>query len=391
MLLYNFGEFGMRLSSFINENTKVIIKEWENFAKTLMPAADNMSQLQLNDHIDQLLFFIAKDIESVQSSSQEIEKSHGESDNSAEQKDSAAEMHADLRQDSGFGIVQMVAEYRALRSSIVRLWIKYKVNLDNIDVEDLTRFNEAIDQALTESIARFEKKVNYSKDLILGVLGHDIRSPLSSINMSAEMMSRVGEMNEKQLRFSHQIQNSSMRISKIVADLIDLTCARMGAALPVNIEEMDIEVLAEHIVEEILIQNPHHIIKLRVSGKTKGQWDRARLGQLFSNLINNSVQYGSQRLPITVTIKGNKQQLIIAIHNEGNPIPSNQRATMFDSFTRGKDKGKGRKNVSSNLGLGLFITQEIVRSHGGTITVISNENDGTTFTVCLPRINRVPK
>ncbi len=381
----------MRLSSFINENTKVIIKEWENFAKTLMPAADNMSQLQLKDHIDQLLFFIAKDIESVQSSSQEIDKSHGESDNSPEQKDSAAEMHADLRQDSGFGIIQMVAEYRALRSSIGRLWIKYKVNLDNIDVKDLTRFNEAIDQALTESITRFEKKVNYSKDLILGVLGHDIRSPLSSINMSAEMMPRVGEMNEKQLRFSRQIQNSSMRISKIVGDLIDLTCARMGAALPVNIEEMDIEVLAEHIVEEILIQNPHHIIKLRVSGKTKGQWDRARLGQLFSNLINNSVQYGSQRLPITVTIKGNKQQLIIAIHNDGNPIPSHQRATMFDSFTRGKDKGKGRKNVSSNLGLGLFITREIIHSHGGTITVISNENDGTTFTVCLPRTNRVPE
>jgi len=156
----------MRLSAFIHENKELIIGEWENFARTLAPAA-NMSRLQLRDHVDAILSFVVKDIESSQTSSEQVRKSHGKSDNPEESKDSAAEIHGDIRQDEGFDIIQMGSEYRALRSSIIKLWTRVQRVLSDEDVLDLTRFNESIDQALAESVVRFVKKVDYSRDLLL--------------------------------------------------------------------------------------------------------------------------------------------------------------------------------------------------------------------------------
>lgn len=143
----------MQLSEFIHKYRIHIIKEWERFALTLSPAS-NLTKLQLRDHIEEILEFIAKDIDTAQSHSEQIKKSHGESD-SQNVEDSAAETHGDLRQEEGFDLVEMISEYRALRTSIIKLWTESQGVLTNEDVSDLVRFNESIDQALAESVARF--------------------------------------------------------------------------------------------------------------------------------------------------------------------------------------------------------------------------------------------
>ena len=374
----------MRLSNFICENTKAIIDEWENFAKTMTPAADNMSHLQLKDHIEQILSFIVKDITASQTALEQVEKSHGESDNPIDHIDSAAETHGGLRHADGFNIVQMVSEYRALRASIIKLWTKSKRELTDVDVEDLTRFNESIDQTLAESVGRFMDKADYSKNLTLGVLGHDIRSPLGAINMAAQVMLKKGELSERNSEIASLIESSSTRALDIVSDLLDLTRARLGTGLAVSRQTMNMGFLAQQLVEEMRIQYPKSLILLQTAEELEGEWDITRLGQVFSNLIGNAVQYSSAGSPINVIVKGDTQKIIITVQNQGRPIPPDHLGNIFDSFNRG-EKENSSDVVPLNLGLGLFITREIILSHGGSINVTSNEKEGTTFNVRLPR------
>ncbi len=374
----------MRLADFIRENKQPIIAEWENFARTLSPAV-NMTAFQLRDHIEQILSFISEDLESPQTAREQIRKSHGKND-SVDYEDSAAEIHGNIRHDEGFDIVQMVSEYRALRSSVIILWTKANRTLSDEDVVDLTRFNESIDQALAESVVKFTKKVDYSKDLLLGVLGHDIRSPLGAMSMCAQLMSRVGILNDKQVELTAQIVDSGARISDIITTLLDLTRARVGTGLPILRMRIDIEIVASKVVDEMKIQHPDRSFVLKIAGDVHGEWDTTRIGQLFSNLIGNAVQYGTKTDPIDVMVKGDSLGVIISVHNTGVPIPPKQLTTLFNSFTRGESNGNQAGGVTSNLGLGLFITKEIVLAHEGTIKVISNEKEGTIFSVWLPKV-----
>ena len=143
---------GIRLAEFILKNTKQIISEWEIFARTLTPAATDMTSLALRDHIHELLDFIVNDIESPQTSLEQVQKSQGKKEKDS--TTSAAETHAALRLSGGFDIDQMVSEYRALRASVIKLWSAANAQMKNEDIIDLTRFNESIDQELAESVKR---------------------------------------------------------------------------------------------------------------------------------------------------------------------------------------------------------------------------------------------
>ena len=146
----------MKLSDFIRTHAEQIAVEWENFARTLVPAADGMSPLALRDHIQEILSFIADDMESSQTDFEQTQKSHGTGpDGLSDGEHSAAETHAALRLTGGFNMDQMVSEYRALRASVIKLWSVNHPEMNSGDVLDLTRFHEAIDQALTESICHY--------------------------------------------------------------------------------------------------------------------------------------------------------------------------------------------------------------------------------------------
>ena len=146
----------MKLSTFINTRMESILVEWDAFARTLGPAATEMTDLALRDHAKQILESIAENIESVQSTEQQSKKSKGwESD----ERESAASEHGRLREENGFTMVQMVAEYRALRAVILRLWLQEVKHVTEATITDMLRFNEAIDQAVAESTARDRKSV----------------------------------------------------------------------------------------------------------------------------------------------------------------------------------------------------------------------------------------
>jgi signal transduction histidine kinase len=372
----------MRLAHFIRENPAPIIREWEQFARSLTPTSDGMSRLALRDHVTDLLDFIADDLETPQSKTEQIEKSHGEKADTAEE--SAAETHAALRFTDGFDMDQMVAEYRALRASVIKLWEAQRREPTNVDFRDLTRFNEALDQQMTESIHHYTEKSTESKDMFLGILSHDLRNPLGSITMSAALAPKIGALTEKQMALMSTITRSGARATEIVEHLLDLTRVRLGSGLVVVREPMDMGAVSTQMVDEMRAIHPSREFTLEISGDMKGSWDRGRIGQVFSNLLGNAVRYSIAH-PIRVKVEGPPEEVVLSIQNYGAPIPSDAIRRIFDSLTRAEVSDAEQNRDSVNLGLGLYITKEIVTGHGGTIGVTSSEADGTNFTVRLPR------
>jgi len=172
----------MRLSTFIRDNMETILLEWEAFARTLLPAAGTMSSLALRDHARQMLAAVADDIETSQSPREQHEKSQGLQENETR---SAATTHGGLRHDVGFNLAQLVAEFRALRASVLRMWAARKVAPLPEHLEEMTRFNEAIDEAIADSVAQYSEELGKARDTFTAILGHDLRSPLGAIIMSA--------------------------------------------------------------------------------------------------------------------------------------------------------------------------------------------------------------
>jgi signal transduction histidine kinase len=374
----------MRLGAFIRDNKTLLISQWEQFARTLAPAADNMGPLALRDHIKDILEFIANDIESPQTDAEQIAKSHGEKKAS---KLSPAEVHAALRQNGGFNLNQMVSEFRALRASVTKLWCAQLPETIDQSVSDLTRFNESVDQALTEGISYYSKAREHSRDLFLAILGHDLRNPIGSMLMSAQLTSHIGALNERQMMLNSQIIASAGRATEILDHLLDLTRARLGSGLGVIKGPMDMTFVSRQLVDEMRAMHPGRVFTLETAGNTEGHWDRPRIGQVLSNLLGNAIQYGFTDLPINVEIKGETEIVSVCVHNDGVPIPAGAIGRIFESLARAQpDNAELEK--STNLGLGLYITKEIVCAHGGTIGVTSSEKDGTTFTARFPRASQ---
>ena len=167
----------MRLSRFLTEHIEPILQEWENFARTIPTDAAPLDPAGLRDHAELMLRAIAEDLETYQSDQRQVEKSQGlvPTDNG-----SAAKSHAMLRLVAGFTIEQVTSEFRALRTSVISLWMKRVKAGEDFEIEDMIRFNEAIDQALAESISSFSAAVRASRDVFLGILGDDLRTPLSA-------------------------------------------------------------------------------------------------------------------------------------------------------------------------------------------------------------------
>jgi len=372
------------LGRFIREDVAQIVEEWTSFAGTRIAASKSMTTLALHDHVEEILDFIADDLESAQTGSEQLQKSQGDGPKAGGAQRSAAEVHADLRLDDGFDIDQMVSEYRALRACVVKLWGARKREWERADFDDLIRFNEAIDQAVAESLSHYTQTLDHSRNLFLGILGHDLRNPIGAILISGDRLADFGPLNAKQAALTTRIKQSALRAVGILDDLLDLTRVQFGSDLPIHTDKMDMSVLSRQLVDEMRTAHPHRTIVLETTGDLEGEWDRLRMGQVLSNLISNAIAYGFKDSPVEVGVEGKPEEVVLLVRNRGVPIPQDKMRAIFDSLIRG-DQGGQEPEGSTHMGLGLYITQKIVGAHGGTIGVTSSERDGTRFILSLPR------
>lgn len=369
----------MRLSEFIVAHVDRIVDEWEDFAKTLTPAADSMSRVELRDHAKSILLAAARDMDAARS------KQAARVPGTVLNLDEAAASHGELRHTVGFDLVQMTSEFRHLRSSVTRLWTESLETPAQASFEDMISFNEVIDEALAESTAAYVEQVTRSRDMFLAILGHDLRAPLQAVSMSTDMLMRKTELNEKTLSYISQIKSSTRHMGAMVGDLLEFVRSRLGASLPVERKPMDLAAACREAIEEACAGQPASTPTLKVAGNTRGEWDSARIGQLLQNLIGNALQHGTSSNEVSVKVTGWEDNVELIVHNDGEPIAEDAIGTIFDPMVRSVNPDAETHNPSTSLGLGLFIVKEVVNAHAGSITVTSTIGDGTTFTVVLPR------
>jgi signal transduction histidine kinase len=366
----------MHLAEFIRANIEPIAREWEEFAKTCTPAAIGMTRSGLLDDVTQILRAVAEDMEQPQTPAEQEAK--GRSQRSAGPLGSAASSHVSLRIDSRFDLVQIVSEYRAMRASVVRLWARSLPNGLSEETRAAIRFDEAIDESIAEIVPTYLQRESQFRDRFFGMLGHDLRTPINAIDLSATALIGGGGLKENEVKIALRILNSCRHLDHLVRDILDFTRGRFGEPMHVNRSPADLRVILQEIVDEIRSANPNVVIDLAASGNLRGEWDRERLSQLISNLVTNAIQHGNAQY-VSVTADGKNDHVLIEVHNQGPPISQDLLATIFNPLGQERHSNQGR----AGLGLGLFICKEIVKAHGGTISATSSRDAGTTFAMCL--------
>jgi signal transduction histidine kinase len=375
----------MRLSRFLTEHLEEIMVEWEAFAASLLASGNTMTSLALRDHASQILRAIALDIESDQSELEQAYKSKGFVQIAAATR-TAAMTHGALRHLAGFDLRQLAAEFRALRASVLRLWLKQGVQ-DETAFYQVTRFNEAIDQALAESIGNYSDEVARSRDTFLAILGHDLRSPLSAIANSGLYLAAPGLLPAgAPLDAARRINRGAARMSAMIKDLLEYTRTRLGRAIPISPHAGSMEEICRLAYDEIRATHPERSFRLELSGELRGHFDGERLQQVLSNLLNNAVQHGDRSQPITLSAHGDAEKIAVHVKNLGRPIPVDQLQVIFNPLVQIPSALVDEdSSPSTSLGLGLYIAHEIITRHGGTIIAESSQEAGTVFSAHLPR------
>ena len=375
----------MKLSAFITTHLEDILFEWDLFAKSLCSLALKASPLILRDHARAILLELTADIDTRQSPAQQKEKSEGQVAGEID-RSSAAAIHGALRQAIGFTLIQLTSEYRALRATVLRLWTPHMAPCTAETAHDMIRFNEAIDQALAESVVRYSENADRTRDTFLAILGHDLRSPLFTLTLAADYLTRAAIGTTETRHMGARIARSTSNMTAMINDLLEYARTQLGGRIPLTLDQADLRKICQAALDDVKAGHPGCPFKFEGSGDLGGLFDAPRLQQVFSNLLNNAVQYRSDTHPVTLAATGDADAIIVKVCNFGPLIPPESLQAIFEPMVQLSVEGnKGKGAPSNSMGLGLFIAREITEAHGGTITVESSEQSGTVFTVTLPR------
>jgi signal transduction histidine kinase len=224
---------------------------------------------------------------------------------------------------------------------------------------------------------RAEQAVRFS-EMFMGIVSHDLRNPVNAISLGAEVV-LASSTDDRQRRIASRIVTSTQRMARMIEQLQDLTRIRLGEGLAIQRTSANLEVLARQIAEET--EAAHGCsIDVTALGDPDGAWDIDRLGQVLSNLLANAAVHGTKGQGVLVRIDGSASPtLLLTVRNDG-AIPADLVPTIFEPFQGSRET----RRSSRGLGLGLFITREIVRAHGGRIAVTCDDG-GTAFRIELPR------
>jgi signal transduction histidine kinase len=369
----------MRLAHFLDTAHVSILDEAVAFARTI-PVLSDTEERVLRDHLPELLKVISADLSTPQSRTDSIAKSHGfaASISSRVSTPTSAQTHGLMRAKVGLTIEQLVAEYRALRSSVLRLWGDAHAPGPET-IEDITRFNEAIDQAIAESVQFYAQERERWRSLFLGVLGHDLRGPLNALSMTVQMIRlEDGEPTER----TRVLMRGVKRMTMLLDSLLEHSRSDLGVGMTLQRVPSD---LGEECAEEIALLRAAHPtarIDYRASGDLEGEFDVSRVREALTNLVSNAVKHGEPLEATIVRVEGDEQSVRISVENAGE-IPSEEMGMLFEPLYQRSTPSL--RTDRTHLGLGLFIVRQIARAHEGEVlgTCIGGR---VRFVIELPKV-----
>lgn len=235
-------------------------------------------------------------------------------------------------------------------------------------------------QASVEAQLADERRTAGLREQFIAVLGHDLRNPLSAFSATAEILCRRNAEPEL-VAVGHRLKRTVARMAKLIDDVMDFARGRLGGGIPMSIEPVaDLTSALRSVVEELCDGHPSCRVECTFAVTATVECDSARLQQLLSNLLANAFVHGEPGAPVRVLAAVDEQDFVLSVSNEGPPIPGDVAKMIFEPYWRPATSKPG-----GGLGLGLFICNQIVTAHRGTLSVVSAEGEGTVFTARIPK------
>jgi signal transduction histidine kinase len=368
------------LATFIREKRQRILDDWLE-AASLLPSAYGLSTPVIRDHIPEILDTLTDAID--------------RDDATALPMKGLPNLHAAIRAREGYDLRQVVAEYRALRRVIHRLYSEQGDMPDPVrpKMQSLQVMHAAIDAAIADAVDQFGIDRDKSREMFISMLGHDLRDPLNIMAFCARFLWQdcAGEVSPRALKAAIRISGSATRMERMIGDLLDFAHSRLVGGLPVVPVPVDARPIIADTIQEIADANPDRNIQCgvqRTSGALCVVWDSDRVMQAISNLVGNAIAHGED--PVVVDAIDRGEQVTIEVRNGGG-IPPEILPRLFDPFTH---TGGERRHAEGSqvcaerrrghLGLGLYIVRQIAEAHGGSVEAASSDGH-TIFRFTLPR------
>lgn len=370
----------MRLADFILENTESILREWEAFASSIWPG-EVANPRRLRDHASDMLIALSSEMKKAASRDEGIGRTTPAT-MTGQPGSIASDLHAISRIESGFDLQDLVAEYRALRKNIIRLWHQSPEGPGPEHLDDVVNFNQVLDRLLAEAVVSYVRRIDQSREVFLAILGHDMRNPLQAVRVQASILAQSKSLDDASGKIVTQMSASIDAMGRMMGELLDFTGTQLGAKMTILPEAMDLVQLCLEVIDEHKAIHPDRTIVFEHKGNLNGEWDQSRLRQLISNLVGNALQHGCPDSDVYLNIEEEAQAIVLKVRNLGAPIPPDSVSTIFEPMMRRTTPEPCRQ--AGSIGLGLYIAREVARAHGGSISVHSTPEE-TVFTVRLPR------
>ncbi len=269
----------------------------------------------------------------------------------------------------------IILEYQLLRWTIFNVLGTHGVELSN---GESFIIHDSFDESIRESVSAFALAQATLRDRFVAALTHDLRTPLFTALVSAELIQGSSDA-DKIKKFAGYIVNSLRRVDSMIQDLLDTSALHSGDRPRLHLREFDLYKLANEICEEFTTQ---HGSRFRCTGSNSiGWWDRDAVKRAVENLVGNAIKYGAPGELISINIRSSHGRTILAVHNEGQPIPPDEQESVFHAFQRAAAAKEGDQQ---GWGIGLSYVRAIVEGHGGSIAVDSAAGRGTTLTIDIP-------
>ncbi|WP_375771944.1 ATP-binding protein [Archangium gephyra] len=233
-----------------------------------------------------------------------------------------------------------------------------------------------------EQEAELRRRVEFEQQLI-GIVSHDLRNPIHAISLAAHALLRQEELDARATRAASRILSSAERAARMIRDLLDFTQARLGGGISLERRSTDLRHLVHQVLDEVEVAWPERHLQVSQRGCATGEWDSDRMAQVLSNLVTNALKYSPKDTPVRVELSAGSDTVELSVHNDGPPIPPDVLPRLFEPLQRGTPQVD---RASRSIGLGLYIVKHLVEAHGGTVAAHSEQGQGTTFTVRLPRL-----
>lgn len=359
------------LAHLIRRHCEAVMRRWEPAARAALTGAQGTPRLILIDFLQ----------EALQELADRVERQH--EGTAAACPDRAPETAYAAIHGSGraavpdYDVAQVVHEYRLLRQSLIEV-LSQETTLTAADVYALTDY---IDQAIEQAVGAFTKSLREAQLNQVRGLVHDLLNPLAGVRMHVQLIRRRANDPDRIKAFADDALRATERIESMTRALLDAARLQAGEALKLHFEHVDLRDLVNGVIESARIAHGDRFRLRCPDAPVTGRFAPTGVVRILENLTANAVQHSESEAEITITVTDAPEKVLLAVQNWGEPIPSDQRDQLFGEFFQ----VRRRDAHQAGWGLGLGIVQAVAEAHSGSVTVESDTESGTTFTITLPK------